>query len=172
MTTGTLISEEEYLNTSYEPDCEYEDGVLIERNVGQESHSRLQGDLIVYFSQHRQAWKIRVYPEYRVKCRNGKYMIPDVCVVSASVPRDPVLKVPPLLWIEILSPEDRMSRMEAKVDEILEFGVPHIWVLDPRLGKAWLYTKAGRGDAVDFLTISNPNITVKLAAVDENVEPE
>ena len=43
MPTGTLISEEEYLHTSYEPDCEFEDGVVIERNVGTFKHSELQG---------------------------------------------------------------------------------------------------------------------------------
>ena len=42
MDTTVLVTEEEYLSTSYEPDCEYEDGVLIERNVGERDHSWLQ----------------------------------------------------------------------------------------------------------------------------------
>jgi hypothetical protein len=44
-----LVSEEEYLSTAYEPDCEYEDGVLIERNVGDQDHSWLQAALGAYF---------------------------------------------------------------------------------------------------------------------------
>ena len=169
MATGTLISEEEYLHTSYEPDCEYEDGVLIERNVGQESHSRLQGDLIVYFSQHRKAWKIRVYPEYRVKCRDGKYMIPDVCLVSASVPRDPVLKVPPLLWIEILSPDDRPIRVNKKVKDALAAGCPYVWVIDPDTLESELHTAQGSTVLADgILRIPGPagvEIVVPLAEV-------
>jgi hypothetical protein len=33
MAVDTLISVEEYLNTSYEPDMEYVDGVLVGRNI-------------------------------------------------------------------------------------------------------------------------------------------
>ena len=38
----TLISVEEYLATSYEPDMEYVDGVLEERNAGDWLHSAVQ----------------------------------------------------------------------------------------------------------------------------------
>ena len=47
MSTGTLVSLEEYLNTSYDPDVEYVDGVLEERNVGDSLHSLIQRNLIV-----------------------------------------------------------------------------------------------------------------------------
>jgi hypothetical protein len=36
MGIGTQVSGPEYLRTSYEPDCDFEDGVLIERNAGTE----------------------------------------------------------------------------------------------------------------------------------------
>ncbi len=39
MSAATLISVEEYLNTSYDPDMEYVDGVLVETNVGDLLHS-------------------------------------------------------------------------------------------------------------------------------------
>lgn len=38
----TLISIAEYLRTSYRPDREYIDGVVLERNVGEYDHARLQ----------------------------------------------------------------------------------------------------------------------------------
>ena len=34
MSTRTLISVEEYLASTYEPDCDYVDGRIEERNVG------------------------------------------------------------------------------------------------------------------------------------------
>jgi hypothetical protein len=34
MALATRVSLEEYLSTDYEPDCDYVDGVLEERNVG------------------------------------------------------------------------------------------------------------------------------------------
>ncbi len=35
MATGALVSVDEYLRTSYRPDCDYVDGILVERNVGE-----------------------------------------------------------------------------------------------------------------------------------------
>ena len=46
MTAGTLIPVEEYLSTSYDPDVEYVDGVLVERNVGEWSHSLIQRNIV------------------------------------------------------------------------------------------------------------------------------
>jgi hypothetical protein len=34
-----FVSVEEYLSTSYEPDCEYDDGVVEERNWGEIEHA-------------------------------------------------------------------------------------------------------------------------------------
>jgi hypothetical protein len=51
-----IVSEAEYLATSYEPDAEFEDGVLIERNVGERDHSWLQAALAAYFFQRRRLW--------------------------------------------------------------------------------------------------------------------
>src|SRR5438067_1749864 len=105
MGIGALISEEEYLHTSYQPDCGFEDGVLIERNVGTESHSWLQGALFAYFFRRRKLWGITAYPEQRIKIRPGKYMLPDVCVIKGPRSKERVFTTPPLLIIEILSPE-------------------------------------------------------------------
>ena len=41
MASGSLVSVREYLSTSYRPDCDYIDGVVLERNVGEKDHSRL-----------------------------------------------------------------------------------------------------------------------------------
>ena len=48
-TAPTLISVEEYLSTSYHPDCDYVDGELEERNVGEYSHGKMlaAADLLV-----------------------------------------------------------------------------------------------------------------------------
>ena len=42
MQATTLVSVEEYLNSDYQPDCDYVDGVLEERNLGEYNHGRLQ----------------------------------------------------------------------------------------------------------------------------------
>jgi hypothetical protein len=41
MGASPLVSEQEYLTTGYEPDCEYDEGVLLERNVGEQPHGSM-----------------------------------------------------------------------------------------------------------------------------------
>jgi hypothetical protein len=67
MVTGILVSEEEYLHTSYRPDCEFDDGVLIERNVGTLEHGKLQAALGAYFFRRRKAWNLLVATEVRTR---------------------------------------------------------------------------------------------------------
>lgn len=169
MATGILVSEEEYLRTSYEPDCEFEDGVLIERNVGTWDHSKLQAALAAYFFNRRKAWGLHVATEARVRARAGKYMIPDLCIVAGAEPTDRVVQTPPLLWVEILSPEDRPLRVSRKVQAVLESGVPYVWVIDPETLESDLYT-AEKQTALDdgVLRIPGTEIVVPLATIFED----
>ncbi len=71
--------------------------------------------------------------------------IPDVCLVSRSQPIEQVLTKPPLAVIEILSPEDRISRYNERLADYRDMGIQNVWVIDPanRLGydcstAAWL----------------------------------
>ena len=63
MASRTLISVEEYLRTSYRPDCDYVDGEVLERNVGEKDHSSLQKKIILYLAAHEQQLGICVFPE-------------------------------------------------------------------------------------------------------------
>jgi Uma2 family endonuclease len=163
MGVATLITEEQYLHTSYEPDCEFEDGVLIERNVGEEPHSWLQTMLIVFFVQKRQLWNIQAYTEQRFRLRQGRYLIPDICVIIGPRPRERVFTQPPLVWIEILSSEDRPIRVNSKIREILDFGVPNVWVIDPETLEAEVHTPAGSRSVEDgILRVEGTPIEVPL----------
>src|ERR1043166_4552262 len=143
MSTIAAVSEEEYLSTVYEPDCEFEDGVLIERNLGEEDHSWLQAIIAAYFVNRRKTWGIEAYTEQRCRIRPGKYMLPDVCVIRQPRPKEKIFSTPPLIWIEILSPEDRPIRLNQKIRQLLEFGVPNIWVIDPITLEAEIHTPSG-----------------------------
>src|SRR5215472_1284425 len=131
MGVASLITEEQYLHTSYEPDCEFEDGVLIERNVGEQPHSWLQLALGSFFFQRRKLWNIEAFSEQRCRLRKGRYALPDLCVIQRPRPAEAIFTQPPLIWIEILSPEDRPIQVSKKVREVLDFGVPNVWVIDP-----------------------------------------
>ena len=169
MSVSYLISELEYLHADYQPDLEYADGILIERNVGEQEHSWLQAALAAYFFRRRRLWGIHVYTEQRVRIRDKRYLIPDVCVVLGERPSEPVFTSPLLLWIEILSPEDQPERVAQKVREVLAFGVPYVWVIHPVTLESHLHTASGCRRLEDgILRIEGTAIEVPLHALDED----
>ena len=156
------------MHTVYEPDCDFEDGLLIERNLGTRDHSAMQAALGAYLFRRRKAWQIHGYMSLRIRIRAGKYMIPDLCIVAGAEPTEQVLQSPPLLVIEILSPDDRMIRVDDKVQQWLAFGVPYVWVIDPETLESELHHQRGRARLDDgVLRIPETLIEVPLALLDE-----
>src|ERR1700733_6508291 len=103
-----LISVEEYLASSYKPDCDYVDGHIVERNLGERVHGRIQ--LRVALMLNGQAKQgAEVLTEVRVQVKPSLFLIPDICI-AVDNSDEPILTTPPFLCIEVLSPEDRMSR--------------------------------------------------------------
>jgi Uma2 family endonuclease len=128
---------EEYLNTSYSPDREYVDGVIVERHVGERPHSLIQSNLVFFLRQRY--LHMFVWPEQRVRTVPGRRSrIPDVCVTLED-PNIDVFEAPPFLCVEILSRRDEMSDLLEKLAEYEAFGVANIWVVDPRRKKAFTY---------------------------------
>ncbi|MEO8097200.1 MAG: Uma2 family endonuclease [Acidobacteriota bacterium] len=164
METRTPISVQEYLSTAYSPDCDYVDGEVRERNLGEFDHSRLQKKLILYFGNREKQWGIEVVPEQRVQVSATRFRIPDVCVVLGE-PDEQIFRKPPFLCIEILSPEDRMSRMRERVADYLKMGVPYVWVLDPESRSAFQITPAeGWREVKDgIMRTQNPALDVPLS---------
>jgi Uma2 family endonuclease len=160
MASTTTISVSEYLNTSYRPDCDYVDGRIEERNVGEHDHAAVQAALILWFGQRQQEWNIEVLPEQRMRISATKFRVPDVCLVSLNEPVEQVLTKPPLACIEILSPEDTLRRMQERVDDYRAFGVKHIWVLDPATQRGYDCGSEGFLDAREFVI---PNTPIRLA---------
>jgi Uma2 family endonuclease len=122
---------EVYLNSSYEPDAEYVDGVIEERQMGEYDHSSWQHAIELWFAQHAKEWGIRVRPELRVQVSPGNFRVPDVTILDRNRPVEQVITHPPIAVIEILSPEDTVTRMMTKLREYEEMGIPTILILDP-----------------------------------------
>lgn len=159
-----LISVREYLRSSFSPDCEYVDGRIEERNVGEKGHSILQMYLGFLFMLNRTAWGIEVYPELRTQTARTRFRVPDVLVTRAGVRFDDILDQPPLIAIEILSPEDRLAKLQEKIAEYLEFGVEHLWIFDPQRKVAWRADHAGMHVVADGeLTVPGTKIRVVLS---------
>jgi Uma2 family endonuclease len=137
-TTIAYVSIDEYLKTIYEPDCDYVDGILEERNVGEVDHGIVQARLAHFFLNLFGRTGLLAMTEVRIRLRERKYRIPDV-MVTRGKPAERVLTTPPLLCIEILSSEDRISRVNTRIQDYLEFGVPVVWLIDPEERRLWIY---------------------------------
>jgi hypothetical protein len=78
---GTLVSVAEYLHTSYDPDCDYVDGEVLKRNMAERDHSELQGELLLYFRDHRREWNTYAFVEQRVQVGPTRFRVPDLVFI-------------------------------------------------------------------------------------------
>src|SRR5580700_2725992 len=100
MAVGTLISVAEYLHTSYQPDCDYVDGEVQERNLGELSHGRLQLRIGAWFLAREVRLGIKAVSEVRLQIRSRRFRVPDLMVLAAQSPREEIVTVAPLLCVE------------------------------------------------------------------------
>ena len=168
MASATLaaVSEYEYLHSDYEPDRDYVDGELQERNVGERPHSLLQTILVAIFHANRKAWGIVAGTEMRVQVSRGNYRVPDVCVLRKSDPADDIVQKSPLVCIEVLSPEDRMKRIQERFADYARMGVENMWLFDPLSRRAWVVLPDGSQHRMmeEFIIPGTP-IRIDLAEV-------
>ena len=139
MTTGTPVSVEDYLRNSYEPNCEYIDGLLVPKAMGTKKHGRLQHRIAILIETAFPHYETT--PEFTVRISEGKYLVPDVSVELRDNSQDPYAVLPIHLCIEILSPDDRLKAVLTKCEDYHTWGTIHTWVIDPVNQKAWQYTK-------------------------------
>ncbi|MFT4114463.1 Uma2 family endonuclease [Silvibacterium sp.] len=160
--TPLPISVSEYLHTSYRPDCDYVDGVVEERNLGELDHAELQRWFIRWCMAYEQAWNVIVLPEIRVQVSNTRYRIADICFVSRKAPREQVIQTAPVAIIEILSPEDRIPRYAERLDDYRRMGVKNIWVVDPATRKGF---DCSSGEWVETGVFDAGPVHLDLAAI-------
>jgi hypothetical protein len=82
MAVATQASLKEYLSTTYRPDCDYVDGEVVERTVGEYNHARTQALTVSTLMLEERKWGITVLPEQRVQVRPERFRVPDVCVLQ------------------------------------------------------------------------------------------
>jgi Uma2 family endonuclease len=149
MPVGALISVEEYLRTSYSPDRDYVDGEVLERNLGGLDHSSTQREVLFYLQTRYPNLRKRLLSEQRVQVRADRFRVPDICLLAEGAPREQIVRTPPYLCIEILSPEDTMTRTIRRIKDYLDMGVPTCWILDPNTRAAWVATPGHLAEAQD-----------------------
>lgn len=146
-TSSTLRSIEEYLRTSFQPDAHFVDGEIEERHLGEFEHATLQAGIASFFWAKRKEWHIQPVSEQRIRVTEDRVRIADVAVLRGDAPRESVTETPPLICIEILSPEDRISPAKVVMADFLAMGVPNIWLVDPIYRAAFIFDASGLRDA-------------------------
>jgi Uma2 family endonuclease len=149
----------EYLSSVYDPDRDFVDGELEDRNVGEKDHAKLQFKLAKLLEA---SGKYFVAIETRIQVSSTRFRVPDVCVYEEE-PEEQIFTSPPLLAVEILSPEDRMSRLQRKIEDYHAMGCPDIWILDPWRRKAYRFDGAATVEVQDELTTRNSGIGILLS---------
>ena len=153
-TTPALLSIDEYLRTSYHPDVDFVDGEIEERHLGEYEHAKIQSFITFLFTLKEEEWDTDAVVEQRIRVAANRVRICDVAVLRADAPHEHITTTPPLICIEILSPEDRLSRAELVLADYVAMGVPNIWLIDPLRRAAYTYDGSG-------LHIANPtNLSV------------
>jgi Uma2 family endonuclease len=125
------ITLEEYLATDYRPDREWIEGELRERNVGTWEHARVQALLAARLGQHEDEWGVVGTIGQRIRVASNRVRIPDLALLHKGK-QPPVVSEPPVLVVEILSPDDSYSDTQERVQDYHSMGIKAVWLVDPR----------------------------------------
>ena len=156
-----IVSAEQLLKTPDLGRCELVRGELIMMTPAGFKHgaiaAKITARLVRFVEEHRLGWVTGAETGFRIGHDPDTVRAPDVAFVRAGrIPAEPVcgfFEGPPDLAVEVLSPDDRASRVLDKVHQWLEAGCLIVWVVDPEKQTVTVY------DA--------PNRTATLTAADE-----
>jgi len=139
------------------------DGKLQERNLGEYDHGKIQGWIFQIFNLNGKTWGTDPVVEQRIQVAPNRVRICDVAILRANAPREKVTITPPLICVEVLSPEDRLSRAKLVLADYLAMGVKHIWLIDPIRRSVSTFDAYGLHDADPAnLTVPGTSIQVDL----------
>jgi len=134
--SGTALQTiEDYLAASYEWEPEYVRGVIQERPMPTRFHGKL-----VYLLSRRLPAAVDASVECRLRLAPDVVRIADLAIFTEPDSGEVYPNKPPLVTLEVLSPDDRVSEAIEKCEEYRTWGVAHIWVIEPRLQKFYVYT--------------------------------
>jgi Uma2 family endonuclease len=77
----------------------------------------------------------------------------------------------PFICIEILSRKDTLARTQERIDDYLNFGVRHVWLINPLNRRAWAYTADGSREVKNgVLRTECPSISIPLDEIFAGLE--
>lgn len=145
MTTPTRVSVEEFLALEEtKPYLELIDGEVVQKAMPSPKHSATVVEIIGVLRNFLRATPIaRGDTELRHRQRaEDRVFLPDISVTLRSRwPRGAAgpVEVMPDFAIEVLSPDDRASRIAERIDFYLRAGTQLVWIIDPELENVSIY---------------------------------
>jgi Uma2 family endonuclease len=121
----------------------------------------VQAFFVKFLALHEEAWQLEAYPAIRLRMGPRAIRVADVAILPVKAPFEAVLTTPPVVIVEVLSPEDRVSRYQSRLDDYRTMGVANIWVIDPMHRKAYDCSQGG-WQAVERLIIPNTPVEIPL----------
>lgn len=155
MAAKTFLTPQQYVTTPFEREPELVHGELVERPLANLIHGRTQQRLAVHLDGVGYCCT-----EVRMRLAEDLYRIPDVAVFEGTGPTESVPSSPPLLVVEISSPDDRLDAMLQKLEEYRAWGVGHIWLIEPELKRMHVHEQ-GSLHAVERLELPQSGFAVR-----------
>ncbi len=164
MNAKTGVSVEEYLRTSFgDLDREYREGEVVERTMPDYLHGRTQLRLAGFFhGLEEKGVALFACTETRMRLSANTVLIPDAAVFWPEEPKSRVPEEPPLIVVEILSPDDRMQEVRQKLAEYRTWGVAHVWLVDPYLRRLYECDEGLR----EVSSFSLPELSLEIGPTD------
>jgi Uma2 family endonuclease len=166
MSTRALVPVEEYLRMSFEgSDPEYLDGELVERNLGDDSRSSTQANLVGILHPLKKKFRIHVRPEIHMRLAPTRIRVAALAIFREK-PADRIPSSPPNVVVEIVSPGDRYIEIHDKLEEYRRWGIKHIWLMDPTSRTFTVFDEAGLRE-VPVLELPEYGLTIQKSDVFE-----
>jgi len=143
MALRTQITATEYLQMTFpgvEPD--FVRGEIVERPLPNYVHSRVVILLGSLFERLRKDHSLFPCAEIRVHIEADVYRVIDLAVF-AERPKELLPTEPPLLAIEVVSPDDRHTEILEKLEDYRRWGVRNIWLADAWSKRFHAYSEVG-----------------------------
>ncbi len=138
--TTKKLTFEQYLvyNDGTDNRYEFEDGNLLLMPPATGKHEAIITMLLIRFflEIQRLGLPLQVRPSGTEVLTTGQGRKPDVCVITNDQAREienstAILKTPPLLAVEVVSPESIDRDYNRKFTEYQNIGIPEYWIVDP-----------------------------------------
>jgi len=163
MATKASITAAQYLATPYEREPEFVRGELVERSLPTFSHGDIQLEvgsrLRVLAREHRLYCGV----EIRLRLAEDLYRIPDISLWTGPDRPAQVPASPPMLVVEVVSPDDRLYDILQKLDEYQAWGVEHIWLVEPELKQFHVYD---HGSLREVHELELPQVGFRITTAD------